>query len=159
MAPWSANDDWRDTQEAEIIATGLAPNDDLESAVVATLDPGLYTAIVSRVSGGTGIGLVEAYDLGQTADSTLANISTRGLVETGDNILIGGIIIGPDEAADGSVLIRALGPSLTDLEFPTPLPIQPLSSTTGTALSSPRITIGNRPSKPRSEATGIPSDQ
>jgi CSLREA domain-containing protein len=63
------NDDWRDTQEAEIIATGLAPNDDLESAVVATLDPGLYTAIVS---GGTGIGLVEAYDLDQTADSILA---------------------------------------------------------------------------------------
>ena len=115
------NDNWRDTQEAEIIATTIPPDDDLEAAIVATLDPGAYTAIVRGVNGGTGIGLVEAYDLSSAVDSALANISTRGFVESGDNVMIGGIIVGPEDAADGSVLIRALGPSLTDLGVPNAL--------------------------------------
>ncbi len=105
-----SNDNWRTDQEQEIIATGLAPTKDDESAIVMTLAPGSYTAIVSGVDGGTGIALVEVYDLEQLADSRLANISTRGLVETGDNVLIGGFIVLGDNAA--TALLRAIGPSL-----------------------------------------------
>jgi uncharacterized delta-60 repeat protein len=108
------NDNWKDTQQTEIEATGLAPTNDLESAIVATLDPGAYTAIVSGVSGGTGVGLVEAYDLDPAAGS-LGNISTRGFVNTGDNVMIGGFIVG---SADAIVLVRAIGPSLTDFGVP-----------------------------------------
>ncbi len=103
------NDNWKDTQETEIVATTVPPTNELESAIVATLDPGAYTAIVSGRNGGTGIALVEAYDLDQTVDSQLANISTRGLVESGDNVMIGGFIVGGDA---GSVALRAIGPSL-----------------------------------------------
>ncbi len=115
------NNNWRETQEAEILATGLAPSDDLESAIVATLDPGPYTAILRGVNGGIGVGLVEAYDLSSGGDSALANISTRGLVETGDNVMIGGIIVGPDQAPMGSILLRAIGPSLGAFGIPNPL--------------------------------------
>jgi len=107
-----SNDNWRSDQEAEITATGVAPVNDLESAIVETLpaNGSLYTAIVRGANNGTGIGIVEAYDLDQTVDSRLANISTRGLVQTGDNVLIGGLIIqgqGPLK-----VIVRAIGPSL-----------------------------------------------
>ena len=115
------NNNWRDDQEAEIMATGLAPNDDLESAILATLDPGAYTAIVRGVDEGTGIGLVETYDLNQAVDSNLANISTRGLVETVDNVMIGGIIVGPDGSPNGSILLRGIGPSLSDFGITNPL--------------------------------------
>jgi hypothetical protein len=115
------NNDWRETQEAEIIATGIAPANNKESAIVATLDPGAYTAIVRGLNGSTGVGLVEGYDLDQAADSELANISTRGLVETDDNVMIGGIIVGPEDAADGSILLRAIGPSLSDFGIANPL--------------------------------------
>ncbi len=106
------NDNWRSDQEAEIIATTIPPNNDSESAIVATLPAnGLaYTAIVRGVNNGTGIGLVEAYDLERTVDSKLANISTRGLVQTGDNVLIGGfIVVGQNSLR---VIVRAIGPSL-----------------------------------------------
>ncbi len=105
------NDNWKDTQEAEIVATTVPPSNDFESAIVATLDPGNYTAIVSGKNGGTGIALVEAYDLDNTVDSQLANISTRGFVETGDNVMIGGFIVGGETS---SVALRAIGPSLAD---------------------------------------------
>ena len=98
---------------ADIEATGLAPTNDLESAIIATLDPGLYTAVVNGKDGGTGVGLVEAYDLDQSVASQLGNLSTRGFVETGDNVMIGGFILGPDEALNANVLVRAIGPSLT----------------------------------------------
>ena len=110
----TTNDNWRDTQESDIEATGLAPSDDLESAIISTLDPGSYTAIVSGNGGVTGIGLVEGYDLNQPADSQLGNISTRGFVETGTNVMIGGFILG-GASGDLNVLVRALGPSLTAL--------------------------------------------
>jgi hypothetical protein len=112
------NDNWKDTQQAEIEATGLQPSDDLESAIVETLTPGLYTAIVAGKNGTTGIGLVEAYDLDQAVDSELANISTRGFIDTGDNVMIGGFIIGPDGLGDATVLVRGIGPSLTDFGVP-----------------------------------------
>ena len=108
----TSNDNWKDTQQAEIEATGILPQSDLEPAIISTLDPGNYTAVVSGKGGGTGVGLVEAYDLDQAADSQLANISARGFVETGSNVMIGGFILG-GVGGNASVVVRALGPSLT----------------------------------------------
>ncbi len=88
------------------------------------------------MNGGTGVGLVEAYDLGPTADSTLANISTRGFVETGDNVMIGGFIIGPEGLADGSVLVRAVGPSLTGVPDALADPMLELRDGNGALLAS-----------------------
>jgi hypothetical protein len=113
------NDNWRTTQEQEIIETTIPPTDDLESSIVATLDPGPYTAIVSGKNNGTGIGLVEVYDLDQAANSQLANISTRGFVDINDNAMIGGFIVGG--ASSTTVLVRALGPTLTDQGIADPL--------------------------------------
>jgi plastocyanin len=111
----SSNDNWKDAQQAEIAATGLAPTNDLESAVLLTLAPGSYTAIVRGNNGGTGIGLVEAYDVDLAANSTLTNISTRGFVNTGDNVMIGGFVIGAGGSA--TIVVRAVGPSLSNPPF------------------------------------------
>jgi hypothetical protein len=111
----ATNDNWRDMQEQEIIDTTIPPTNDLESTIVATLDPGPYTVILRGKNGGTGIGLVEAYDLDQAVDSQLANISTRGFVATGDDVMIGGFIIGgADDTTTSTVVVRAIGPSLSD---------------------------------------------
>ncbi len=110
----ASNDDWRSTQEAEIIASTVQPTSDLESAIVATLPANStgYTAIVRGVNNSTGIALVEAFDLDRAVDSKLANISTRGFVQTVDNVMIGGfIVLGPDPQ---KVIVRAIGPSLAD---------------------------------------------
>lgn len=117
----STNNNWKSDQQSAIEATGLAPTDDLESAIVATL-PGngaSYTAILKGNGGTTGIGLVEAYDLDTTADAKLANISTRGFVDSGDNVLIGGFIAGEGVS---DVIVRAIGPSLTDFGIVGALP-------------------------------------
>ena len=106
------NDNWKDTQQAAIDATTLAPTDDLESAILATLAPGAYTAILRGQDGTSGIGLVEMYDLATGSDSKLANISTRGFVQTGGEVMIGGFIFGNGTELE-RVLIRALGPSLS----------------------------------------------
>ena len=114
------NDNWRDAQGTEIEATGIAPSNDLESAIVGTLVPGAYTAVLRGNNNGTGVGLVEVYDLDQTVPSKLANISTRGFVNTGDNVMIGGtIIIGNSPPR---VLVRAIGPSLTNFGITNALP-------------------------------------
>ena len=109
----TTNDNWKDSPEMmDIDATGLAPSNDLESAIIRTLDPGLYTAVVNGKNGATGVGLVEAYDLDLGATSQLGNLSTRGFVGTGTNVMIGGFILGGG-GKDVSVVVRALGPSLT----------------------------------------------
>ena len=114
----AANDDWKiasngSSQQAEVEATTLPPSNDVESAIVITLNPGSYTAILSGKNGGTGVGLVEVYDLAAGANSQLANISTRGSVETDDNVLIGGLIVGGAAGSGNALLlVRALGPSL-----------------------------------------------
>jgi len=113
------NDNWKDSQETEIEATGIPPTDDHESAIVATLAPGSYTAILSGNGGGTGNGLVEVYDLDTTVNSTLANASTRGFVQTGDNVLIAGFIVGTGES--DTIVVRAIGPSLADMGVADPL--------------------------------------
>jgi hypothetical protein len=106
----TTNDDWRDSQEAAIEDSGLKPDDDRESAIVATLMPNNYTAIVRGKSSTEGVALAEIYDLDRAADSKLANISTRGFVQTGENVVIGGFLLGGGDTSD--VIIRALGPSL-----------------------------------------------
>ena len=108
------NDNWKSSQEKEIIDTTVAPPDERESAMVATLNPGAYTAVIGGKDNATGIGLVEVYDLGtaslDTASSAkLANISTRGFVQTGNDVMIGGFIV---SGASSKVIVRALGPSL-----------------------------------------------
>ncbi len=114
-----SNDNWKDTQKAAITATTLAPTNDLESAILVTLDPGTYTVILSGQNSGTGIGLVEAYDLDSAGASVLANTSTRGFVSGGDNVLIAGFIIG--NGGSDTVVVRALGPSLADAGVAHPL--------------------------------------
>ncbi len=106
------NNNWKDSQQTEIAATGLAPTNDSEAAIVALLGPGSYTAILSGANSTTGIGLVEVYDLDAGAASQLANVSTRGFVGTEDDVMIGGVIIGPAGASAATVVVRAIGPSL-----------------------------------------------
>ena len=108
----ATNDNWTDSPDKqEIIDTTIAPNADKESAIVESLSPGVYTAIVTGKDEGTGVGLVEVYDLDQTDTATLANVSTRGEVLLGDNVMIGGLIITGPSATN--VLFRAIGPSLS----------------------------------------------
>jgi hypothetical protein len=112
-----ANNDWRDTQEAEIQGTGIPPTNDLEAAIVQMLNPGSYTIILRGMGMTTGIGLVEIYDLSQLfvlKHSKLANISTRAFVDTGANIVIAGFIVGGPGGSDRMIL-RGIGPSLTAL--------------------------------------------
>jgi hypothetical protein len=106
------NDNWKTTQQDEIKATGLAPGNDLESAIVATLAPGNYTAILSGTSGGTGIGILELYDLDLAADSRLANISTRAFAGNGDDMVIAGFTVGKEIGGD-DIIVRGLSPSLS----------------------------------------------
>ena len=108
----ASNDNWTDASNHQAITdSGLAPSNSSESAILMSLDPGPYSAIVHGVSNGTGVALVEAYDLDPTATSKLGNISTRAFVQTGDNVMIGGLII--SGTTSENVLVRAIGPSLT----------------------------------------------
>jgi PKD repeat protein len=108
----ASNDDWTaSADQAEIQSRGLAPGDTREAVILHTLAPGPYTAVVRGKNDGTGTGVVEAYDLEELNNSKFANLSTRGFVETGDNILIGGFITG-NRNNNINVLIRAMGPSL-----------------------------------------------
>lgn len=122
----ATNDDWTtDPGAAEIAANGLTPGGATEAATVQTLAPGAYTVVASGKEGSTGIGLVEAYDVSPESDSRLANISTRGFVGMGDDVLIGGFIVG--DVSSATVVVRALGPSL--------------ESKVSAALSDPIMTI------------------
>jgi hypothetical protein len=130
------NDDWRDSQQAEIAATSIPPPNDRESAIVVTLPPGAHTAIVRGKGGGTGTGLVEVYDLDAAAPSTVANISTRGRVGTGDDVLIGGVILRGPRAS--TILVRAIGPSLSSAGVKNALqdPTLELVNANGSALTN-----------------------
>jgi PKD repeat protein len=118
---WKIDDQTGQSQQAQIEATTLAPRDDRESALVRRLNPGNYTVVLRGKSNSTGIAVVEAYDLDSTAPAQLANISSRGLVQTGNNVMIGGFIVGPAKAADTRVIIRGIGPSLSGSNVPAPL--------------------------------------
>jgi hypothetical protein len=133
-----SNDDWNEsTQQAEIAASGLAPSNAAESAIVWTLTPGQnYTAVVRGKNGTTGIGVVDAFDLEQAAPSKLGNISTRGFVDVDDNVMIAGLIVGPGTSL--KVLARALGPTLTDFGVAGALanPTLDLVNSNGTVIRS-----------------------
>jgi hypothetical protein len=110
----ASNNDWKEAQ-AEIEATGVQPTNDKESAIVRTLAPGSYTAVLGGNAGSTGIGVVEVYDLDPSpTNSKLANIASRGFVDTDNNVMIGGLIVGPTGGATTTVVVRAIGPSLSN---------------------------------------------
>jgi hypothetical protein len=114
-----SNDNWMEgTQAQEIIDSGIPPSDEHEAAIVATLAPGSYTAVMRGVANTTGIGVVEVYDLATEVSARLANISSRGFVETGDNVMIGGFIAGNQAT---HVIVRGIGPSLTQSGVPNAL--------------------------------------
>jgi hypothetical protein len=124
----ATNDDWKTTQlgglitsdqTAAIIASQVAPTDDLESAIIADLAPGDYTAVVRGVANTTGTGVVDAFDLSASSPARLANIATRGLIQPGDQLMIAGFIV-----QNGSVqaVIRAIGPSLSAFGIANALP-------------------------------------
>jgi hypothetical protein len=114
------NDDWKSDQRAEIEATGIPPRSDRESAIVVTLSPGNCTAVVSGFGGAAGVALIEVYDLDATAASKLGNISTRASVSTGENVMIGGFIVGNGSATQ-RILARGIGPSLSNFGVQNPL--------------------------------------
>jgi uncharacterized delta-60 repeat protein len=136
----ASNDDWRQSsQQSEIQNSGLAPNKDAESAIIATLTPNQnYTAVVRGKNGETGVGVVEAFDLEQGRASKLGNISTRGFVDVDDNVMIAGLIVSPSNGTSSKVLVRALGPTLGDFGVPNALanPTLELVNSSGTVLRS-----------------------
>jgi hypothetical protein len=110
----TSNDNWKDSpQRGQIEGTIFQPTDDHESVILATLAPGAYTAVLSGVGGTSGIGLVEIYDNNQGADSDLGNISTRGFVQEGNEVMIGGFTLGGNNTATRMAL-RGIGGSLTE---------------------------------------------
>jgi hypothetical protein len=136
----ATNDNWQTTQIGGIITadqvsaiqnSGKAPSNATESAIIATLQPGNYTAIVGGKNNTTGVALVEVYDLSSGTTSILGNISTRGLVQTGANVMIGGFII--QGTSPETVIVRAIGPSLTQYGVPGALvdPTLELHDSTG----------------------------
>ncbi|MFN2621453.1 MAG: hypothetical protein ABR611_01295 [Chthoniobacterales bacterium] len=125
----ATNDNWRSTnfgslltssQMIDIVASTITPANDAESAIIATLNPGTYTAVVRGANNGTGIAVVEGYDLDAEPLSKLANISTRGLVQTNDNVMIGGFIFGGGPG-NTNVVVRGIGPSLGAFGVTNPL--------------------------------------
>jgi hypothetical protein len=124
----AVNDDWKVTQQggyitsnqvAEITQSGVAPSNDLESAVIIRLPPGSYTAIVRGLFNSTGTGVVDAYDLSPESEARLANIATRGLIQPGDKLMIAGFII---QNGDARAVVRAIGPSLVAFGISNALP-------------------------------------
>ena len=110
-----SNDDWNNQPAADrqaVVDSGIAPSNNLESALVRTLpaNGNNYTAVLRGVGSSSGIAVVQVYDLDRTVDSRLANVSTRGFVETGDNVLIAGTIVLGQTSQ--KVIVRAIAPSL-----------------------------------------------
>jgi len=152
------NDNWRDdpAQEALIIASGIPPTNDLESAIDATLAPGDYTAIVRGKNNSSGVALVEVYDLDQAVPVQLANMSTRALVSTGDDIVIAGFVLG-NHNGDDRIIIRGMGPSLTAAGVPNALadPVLELRDRNGALLISNNDWQDNGPQAAEIIAAGL----
>jgi len=152
------NDDWMSSQKEDIQSTGLAPSNNHEAAIATTLAPGNYTTILrGQTPLDVGLGSVEIYDVDPGADAALANISSRAYVQSGDDRMIAGVILGPRNGA-GKILIRALGPSLRTFGVTEPLPdpMVSLFDANGTSLA----TNDNWADTQRLEilATGMPPD-
>lgn len=129
------NDNWRDTQETEIEATGIPPINDFESAIDVTLMPGTYTAVVRGKNNTSGVALIEIYDLDQVGSSRMANLSTRAFVSTGENIVIAGFFLSSGSGVD-RIVVRGLGPSLNGFGLSSVLanPTLELRDSNGTLL-------------------------
>lgn len=160
----AGNDDWK-TDQQNVEATGLQPTDDRESAIVTTLDPGAYTVVMRGKNNSSGIGVVDMFDIGLPANARLANLSSRGPIGTGDNVLIGGFFAGPQTAAVTGVVFRAIGPSLSQFGVPGPIqdPMIEIHNSNGTIIGSndnwqtdPQAgtvqSLGLAPSDPRESA-------
>ena len=119
----ATNDDWQDASNSQSIPPGLRPSSSLESAIFTTLNRGAYTAVLRGYNNSTGIGLVEVYDT-SVGSSQLGNISTRGFVQTGDNVMIAGLVV---QSHGKPVVVRALGPTLTGFGINNALPDPTLS--------------------------------
>jgi hypothetical protein len=141
----ASNDDWQTTiiggiitgnQVSAIQNSGHAPTQPTESAIIATLQPGDYTAIVSGVNNTVGVALVEVYDLSTGNTSILGNISTRDFVQTNADVMIGGFIVQGTQA--DTVIVRAIGPELIPFGIPNPLadPTLELHNGAGTLIAS-----------------------
>jgi hypothetical protein len=135
----TSNDNWKDdpAQATQLQTARLAPTNDLESALATTLVPGTYTAIGSGKGSATGIALVEIYDIDNESLSALANISTRALVQAGENVMIGGFTLGRSATA-ANVVVRAIGPSLERRGIARPLadPTLELRNSNGEKIAS-----------------------
>jgi hypothetical protein len=131
----TTNDNWQQGDTSQI-PTGFAPSDPREAVIVATLAPGNYSAVVKGAHGETGVGIAEVYDLDAASPAKLANISTRGFINTGDDVMIGGFIVGGSEPA--KILVRAIGPTLTDFGVPGALadPTLELHDSNGMTISN-----------------------
>lgn len=134
----ASNDNWKNNQQDEIAATGLAPANDFEAALVTILAPGAYTVIERGKLATTGVGLIEIYDLAAGTGPELANISTRGFVATESNVMIAGFIVANSTGESDQVIVRGLGPSLGSFGIADPLadPVLELHDVNGTLLAS-----------------------
>jgi hypothetical protein len=111
----TSNDNWKDSpQRPQIEGTVFQPTNDKEAVILATLPPAAYTVVLKGAGDTSGVGLVEVYDNAQAADSELSNISTRGFVLTGNEVMIGGFVLGGNNVPT-RIAVRALGPSLAGL--------------------------------------------
>ncbi len=147
----ATNDNWQDTQKTEIEGTTIPPTNTKESAILRRLSPGAYTAVVQGKNGGSGVGLVEAYGLDGTA--SVANISTRGLVQTGDNVMIGGFIVLDTGSGSTNMVVRAIGPSLSGVAGALADPVLDLRDVNGALVASNDDWKGTQ--KSEIEATGL----
>lgn len=116
----ATNDNWPDNANAgEIVTSGLAPLNPAESTLLLSVAPGSYTAVLRGRGGSTGIGLIEVYDLDANGTASVVNISTRGFVLTGENVMIGGLIVTGDNPS--TLVLRGIAPSLADFGVPNVL--------------------------------------
>jgi hypothetical protein len=153
----ASNDNWRESpQKAQIEGTVFQPTDDREAVILATLSPGNYTAILSGVEQTAGVGLVEIYDNNQTADSDLANISTRGFVQTGNEVMIGGFSLGGNNTST-RIAVRGIGPSLAQFGLSPVLadPTLELHNANGTLMISNDDWIDDSASAAELTANGL----
>ena len=146
----ASNNNWATTiiggiitvsQVRDIQTSGYAPGDPFESAIIADLPAGNYTAVVRGLNNMTGVALVEVYDLSPDASSILGNISTRAFVQTGDNVMIGGFIVAGTQPK--RVIVRAIGPSLIQYGVPNVLVNPTLELHDGTGALIAPMTTGN----------------
>jgi hypothetical protein len=106
-----ANNDWGNAANADQIPTNLRPANPKEAAILITLSPGQYTAVVAGNNGSQGVGLVQIYDRDGGTASQLDAIATRGFITNSTGALIGGFSVGG--TTPKPVLVRAIGPSLS----------------------------------------------